>query len=184
MKDFVFDKLICDKYFPTEEDNAENEEYWDDIFEKDLVWCEDFYNWSGREYSAKDICVMIQFLHHGEYLDTFILGDIDPEYLVGHTINNILRYEINEEFEEWCKEKLGTDPDDNSTLLGYSPIPFISNKDLVSRSNKVYQVINKKIKVNEDGEPISVGIIVDRKGKKCIVFMSKYNHMRHTIEYI
>ncbi len=217
MKDFVCDKLICDKYFPTEEDNAENgynEQFWDDIFEKDLVWCEDFYNWSGREYSAKDICVMIQFLHHGDYLDTFILGDIDPEYLVGHTINNILRYEINGEFQEWCKEKLGTDPDPlpedseeeeeeeeeggvveesyvdyyvviRHNRIPYYRIPFIRNENLVSLNSKVYQIIDGKIQVNQDNEPSSIGIIVERaNGEKTIVFMSAFKHMTKEVEFI
>ena len=108
MKEFVIEKLIDNKRVPIWEDKYGHGAFWEDIFESDLNMCSDIYEWIGREYSAKDICVMIGFLSNGGHLDYCDLGNIDPYFIVGHTIYTILRFEIENEFEEWCKEKLGT----------------------------------------------------------------------------
>ena len=114
MKEFVIEKLIgSDKRVPIWEDKYGHEDFWEDVFERDLKWCNEVYEWIGREYSAKDICIMIGFLSNGGHLDYCDLGDIDPDFIVEHTIYTILRYEIYNEFEEWCKEKLGTYDEDD-----------------------------------------------------------------------
>ena len=96
-----------------------------------------------------------------------------------------------DEEEEEEEEEDEEEPQNLSLRLGklcYYSIDFITNVNLVSRDNKVYQIeegsTSKKLLCNEDGEPVSVGIIVDKKeGKKGIVFMSKFKGLTSTINY-
>lgn len=107
MKGFVFDKLDTDRVIPNFENESEEEEFWEmDIFEADLMYCEDFYTWCGQEYSAEDICIMLNLFAENARLDLIDLEVVTPLNIVSTTVYYILRFQIMDEFEEWCKEKL------------------------------------------------------------------------------
>lgn len=92
---------------PTEEEDGydEYELYWENMFENDLAYCDQFSNIK-KQYSAKDMCVMIGYLARKEQLDYVDMRNIDVDFIVNHTIYCILRYEIRDEFGQWIKEHI------------------------------------------------------------------------------